>query len=153
MAGSFLPAEPLQTVRGLVQAGKFGLVGVSNTFVDAGLYFLLSSGVVVFMLPRLAAKAASYLAGVANSYYWNRRWTFQSQRPAAKTFVPFLLTNLAGMGLNILLLRFSLEALRLREPSAVAAATIGAVLWNFLINKYVVFRKPGEPVHVDGQTH
>lgn len=129
----------------LLQAAKFTLVGVSNTAVDVGLYFLLSSGALGVALPGWLAKMAAYLAGVLNSFTWNRRWTFRSTRPASRTLPPFLLTNLAGLGLNVALLQGSLAWLQLPEPAALVLATIGAILWNFLVNKFWVF-KPHDKV-------
>ena len=152
MESSIQSTDRLRPLTGLLQAGKFGLVGMSNTVVDAACYFALSSGALALVLPRAAAKAAGYLAGVLNSYYWNRRWTFRSRLPARQTFLPFLLVNLAGMGLNVLLLQFSLQA-GLSEPAAVLAATIGAVLWNFLANKLVVFKKPDPAKCIPAESH
>lgn len=134
-----LPVRRVAALRSLRQAGRFGLVGIANTLVDAFVYFALSRGAVVLVLPQAAAKAAGYLAGVVNSYYWNRRWTFRSQQSIRRTFPSFLLANLAGMGINVLILQAALDLLNFKDPIAVLAATLGAVLWNFLINKYFVF--------------
>jgi putative flippase GtrA len=124
----------------LSQVLKFIFVGLGNTLVDAGLYFALTSGAPAFLVPRLAAKGVSYLAGVANSFYWNRRWTFRSTRPAGQTFLPFLAVNLAGLGLNVALLHVALAWVGLPEVAAVAVATGGVVLLNFSISKYVIFK-------------
>jgi putative flippase GtrA len=123
------------------QAVRFLVVGLANTLVDAALYFALSSGAVIFVLPKLAAKAAGYLGGLANSYFWNRRWTFRSDRPVSLTLVPFVAANLAGMALNVALLHIGLHVFRLHEITALAAATAGVFLWNFAANKRWVFPK------------
>lgn len=127
------------------QAARFICVGLGNTLVDAGLYFALTGGALGLVLPKLAAKSVSYLAGVANSFYWNRRWTFQSNRPAGQTFLPYLAVNLAGLGVNVALLHLALARVGLPEAAAVAVATGGVVLLNFTINKYVIF-KPSNKV-------
>lgn len=132
--------ETYSLPEGASEGVRFVLVGVANTLVDAALYFALSSGFFLLVIPRLAAKALAYTAGVANSYYWNRRWTFRSTLPVSQTLLPFALANLAGLALNVALLHIGLAVFRLPEILAVAAATAGAVAWNFLINKYLVFR-------------
>lgn len=142
MTGKLRHAESPLFPEGVRQAATFVCIGLANTLVDAALYFALSSGLLVFALPRAAAKAAGYLAGVANSHFWNRRWTFGSSQPAARTFLPFLATNLVGLGLNVALLQAGIEWLQLPEIAAVAGAAGGVAAWNFLVNKYVVF-KPG----------
>jgi putative flippase GtrA len=125
--------------RVVFEAGRFMLVGAANTLVDAALYFALSSGALVFVLPKLAAKAAGYLGGIANSYFWNRRWTFRSARPVSRTLLPFVFVNLAGMALNVALLHTALHLFRMHELPAFAIATAGVFLWNFAVNKRWVF--------------
>ena len=53
---------------------KFGLVGVLNTGVQyvvfVGLFRLLG-------VPMLLASGIGYCAGIVNSYFLNRIWTFQ----------------------------------------------------------------------------
>ncbi len=53
------------------QAIRFATVGVSNTAIDFIVFMLLQhfTGVA-------AAQIIGYSAGTANSYYWNRKWTF-----------------------------------------------------------------------------
>jgi len=60
------------------QGAKFLLVGLMNTSIDLGLYYLLTRFVVAFANASIAAKGISYASGVVNSYLWNRSWTFQS---------------------------------------------------------------------------
>ncbi|WP_322907745.1 GtrA family protein [Paenibacillus campi] len=54
-----------------IQAVRFAAVGVSNTAIDFIVFMLLQhlTGVA-------AAQIIGYSAGTANSYYWNRKWTF-----------------------------------------------------------------------------
>ena len=135
-------AEKGRLLGGLFQAGKFGLVGLSNTVVDAVVFVLLANA--AFALPIAAAKAISYLAGVVNSHFWNRRWTFRSSRAASQTFPPFVVANLAGLGLNVLLMQLALDWLHLYEAAAFLFATGACVIWNFLINKLVIFKSSSE---------
>jgi putative flippase GtrA len=133
-------AETSFLSEGVSEGVRFLLVGLANTLVDAALYFSLSSGAFLLVVPRLAAKAIAYAAGVANSFYWNRRWTFRSVLPVSRTVLPFTFANLAGLVINVVLLQIGLAVFRLPEILAVAAAMGGAVVWNFLINKYLVFK-------------
>jgi putative flippase GtrA len=132
--------ETATLAEGVSEGARFLLVGLANTLVDAALYFALSSGLFVLVVPKLIAKAIAYAAGVVNSYYWNRRWTFRSSLPVSRSLLPFTLANLAGLAINVALLRAGLALLHLPEFHAVAAATAGAVIWNFMINKFLVFK-------------
>jgi len=121
------------------QAVRFSSVGVLNTAVDFGVYFLLTRWLGFAGLP-VTAKGISYGAGIANSYFWNRWWTFRSTDPVRATFPPFVLVNLAGLAINAGVMHLALRTLSLPELIALGLATGTAVTWNFAWSKFVVFR-------------
>ncbi len=61
---------------------KFGLVGIFNTLITIISYIIL----VKFGMNYLVANIISYLIGVANSYYWNKNWVFQSNSKTYQFF-------------------------------------------------------------------
>ena len=56
---------------------KFALVGVVNTAVDVGLFWVLQA---VLGVPYLIANVISYSAGTLNSFVLNKVWTFAETR-------------------------------------------------------------------------
>jgi putative flippase GtrA len=124
----------------LEQAVKFGAVGVLNTLVDLGLYFVLTRWLGLSGLPVLA-KGISYGAGILNSFLWNRNWTFRSQASAWKTLLPFVLVNLVGLGMNTGSMQLGLNVVRLPELVSLGLATCLTLAWNFVLSKFVIFRK------------
>ncbi|MGD0706861.1 MAG: GtrA family protein [Anaerolineaceae bacterium] len=133
----------------LVQAVKFSFVGVLNTAVDFGVYFLLTRWV-GFANLQVAAKSISYSAGIINSFFWNRSWTFHSETHIWITLLPFVLVNLVGLAINTGVMQLCLNTFGLPELVALGLATVSALTWNFVLSKFVVFRKqanvPGEGV-------
>ena len=121
----------------LIQALKFLVVGVLNTGVDAGLYLALTRWLGLAAL----AKAISYSAGVVNSYYWNRSWTFRSRAGGMGTLAAFGLANLAALALNAGVMHLGLNVFGLPETVAFGAATGATFAWNFALSKVVVFRQ------------
>ena len=124
----------------LVQAVKFGAVGVLNTAIDLGLYFVLTRWLGLGALP-IAAKGLSYSAGILNSFLWNKYWTFQSKAGTWSTLIPFILTNLVGLAINTGMLQLCLKTLHLPELMALGLATLTTLVWNFVISKFVVFKE------------
>lgn len=122
----------------LKQLLRFGVVGVLNTLVDAGVYFLLSrSG----MIPDLVlAKGLSYSLGVLNSFFWNKSWTFQSRVNPRRVFLPFVVANLLAVGLNTWMMHLALASIGLPESGALILATTVTFVWNFIVNKFYVFK-------------
>src|SRR5574344_1483600 len=59
----------------LVQFVKFGLVGVSNTLLSLGVYWLCFYGRhILYQLSNLI----SFVISVTNAYYWNSRYVFKN---------------------------------------------------------------------------
>jgi putative flippase GtrA len=123
----------------LEQAAKFLSVGVLNTALDASLYFALTRWLGFAALETLA-KAISYGAGLLNSFYWNKSWTFKSDAGTVAALVPFALANLVGLGINVGVMDVCLNDLSLHEITSFVLATGSTFLWNFIISKFVVFK-------------
>lgn len=125
------------------QAVRFVVVGVINTVVDLGAFYLLS---LIPGLPVVAAKAVSYMLGICNSFVWNKFWTFNARRSArgGREFGLFFVVNLPPLLVNVIV--FSLLGIWIgsgsqwvRLAKAFAAAVV-AVTWNFLGSRYFAFR-------------
>jgi putative flippase GtrA len=124
----------------LEQAAKFLSVGILNTALDASLYFVLTRWLGLSTLQTLA-KGISYGAGILNSFYWNKSWTFQSDIGTMTAFVPFVGANLAALIINAGLMHLCLNALDLPEIPSLVLATGSTFLWNFIISKFVIFKQ------------
>ena len=123
-----------------LQVFKFASVGIINTGVDLGIYFLLTRyfsffGDFVFM-----PKALSYSMGVITSYTLNRHWTFKSNVSSSRSFLTFVAVNLFSMALNAGLLALFIHFLSLNELVAILSVTSITFTWNFLASKILVFR-------------
>ena len=110
--------------------GRFAVVGALGTSLDMGLLLLLS----VAGLPTLPANILSYSVGIANNYYWNRRWTFPTRQ--WKDWVPqlaqFVVVSLIGLGLNSLIVVWLENGLGLLAAKLVATGAV--LIWNFSAN-------------------
>jgi putative flippase GtrA len=142
------------------QAVRFLVVGLTNTAVDLGFFYLFTR---IPGVPDIAAKTLSYILGICNSFIWNKYWTFGARRSGrtAQEFALFFLVNIPPLIVNIVV--FTLLGLwttsgsfAVREGKAFIAAIV-AVVWNFLGSRYLAFRHtalkkhhPEETQAVDG---
>jgi putative flippase GtrA len=125
----------------LKQAAKFGSVGVLNTLLDLALYFVLTRWLGLGG-QRTIAKGISYSVGVLNSYFLNRVWTFPGHDGSNwAALFPFVLSSLVGLAINTGMLDLCLKTLGLPEIIAIGVATGSSLLWNFLISKFLIFKK------------
>ncbi len=123
----------------VVQVVKFMTVGVLNTLIDAGAYFILTRGLGLMALPVLA-KSIAYVVGMVNSFFWNRNWTFKSQTSTWRSAFLFTLTHIVALGINAGVMALSINVLYLPEIIGIGLATISSFVWNFALNKLLVFQ-------------
>jgi len=124
----------------LTQAAKFVLVGILNTAFDVGLYLVLTRWIGVFARWRVVAKGISYGAGVLNSFYWNRSWTFKV-RAGVAAFTAFVAANLMAMAINAGVMYLALNEFGLPEGLALALATGTTFVWNFTLCRWLIFKQ------------
>src|SRR6185436_18069931 len=79
------------------QGAKFGLVGLSNAIIDFTLYTVLSALLGVPLDKVFLVKYFSGSVAMCNSFYWNRRWTFQSKAGIARSGPKFLIATLVSV--------------------------------------------------------
>lgn len=160
--------QALTSRPGLAQFIKFCVVGLSSFTIDIG---LLNLFLYQFGWPLLVSKAGSFLVGVGNGFYWNRRWTFRAQTGDPRRQYPkFVLTNAVGLLLNLSIMTGTIvlatklglihqertpgeiaqlilrgEGRRAFNPLTVNLATLAATVcvtaWNFTAAKFITFRK------------
>jgi putative flippase GtrA len=123
----------------VVQIGKFMTVGVLNTAIDAAAYFILTRWLGLGTLPVLA-KGIAYAIGMVNSFFWNRSWTFGDKGNVWRAAGLFTLTHVFALAINAGTMALALDWLGLPEIVALSAATGASFVWNFVLNKLVVFR-------------
>lgn len=138
------------------QAAKYGVVGAGNT--------ILSLVIIWVMTKKLGCTEAfsnftGYFIGLINSFFLNRKWTFNSTGnvfgSAVKFFLVFAVCYLLQLGVLLLLNRYCPQnppLYSLFEPmlkifkidTLFYIQLLSMVVYtavNFLINKYYTFKK------------
>ena len=143
-----------------IQFVKFAIVGVSNTFIDWAVFFLLTQYFVFFQggQNEILAKGISFVIAVINSFIWNSLWTFRQEFKAGLAqgekrtveiiyFGRFLAVSTIGLILNALVFYLArpltdlvFARLELAQLLALVIATFAVLLWNFLANKFWTYR-------------
>lgn len=124
----------------VTQIAKFMTVGVLNTVIDAATYFALTRWL-GFGSALVLAKGIAYVIGMVNSFFWNRSWTFGNKGNIWRAAGFFTLTHVVALAINAGTMALALNWLGLPEFIALGAATSASFVWNFVLNKLVVFRE------------
>lgn len=144
----------------IIQFIKFAVVGVSNTFIDWAVFFLLTQYVPFFQNPNweVLAKVISFVVAVTNSFIWNSLWTFRAEFRAGLAtgekgtvstiyFGRFIVVSLIGLIFNALVFYLArplgsaiFSRVELAQLLALMIATFVVLLWNFLANKFWTYK-------------
>lgn len=149
----------------IYQIAKFVLVGGFNTLADWGIlaflifFFrqylfidpkdtLVSIGIIAIAYYSLY-KSISFVVAAANSYFWNKFWTFkrESTEGMGKEFGQFFIVTLVGFVINVFIASAvfkyitPFDGLTYDQWGIASAvfATVISMVWNFLGYKFIVF--------------
>ncbi len=144
-----------QSVRkqsGWIQFIKFGMVGISNTAVNYGIY-LLSLGALESVrgarrFDYLIAQMIAFVLSVLWSFFWNYKYVFTDQAKRGKAdwktagrqlLRAYASYSFTGIFLNSFLLLVEVDALGMSKAVAPLVNLCISVPVNFWLNKYWTF--------------
>lgn len=114
---------------------RFGVVGVSNTAIGFGAFWTLHH-----LMPAAGAQGIAYTLGASWSYYWNRRWTFQSRGKVAGEASRFFTLQIGFMALSSALLGLLVDHAHLPSGPCWLAVSAFVTVLNFVASRYWAFR-------------
>lgn len=133
-------AENETLVKNLFQFIKFGLVGISNTAISLGIYYLV---IYINKDLYLLGNILGFILSVLNGFYWNNKYVFQSEgnnnwfRKLMKSYISYGGSTL----LSSILLYLEVEKLGISETIAPLINLLITVPLNFLVNKKWTFKE------------
>ncbi|GGJ93148.1 hypothetical protein GCM10010123_23750 [Pilimelia anulata] len=131
------------------EALRFLIVGLANTVVNFAVFNALI--LTVFSTGQLKANVAATAVATVTSYLMNRHWTYQDRPRAQKRreFTLFVLFNLAGLAIELLVLAGAKYGLAMTSVLAVnAAKVLGLFLgtlfrfWSYRTFVFIGGRRP-----------
>lgn len=123
---------------------KFLIIGLSNTALSYGVFILFLNLLADMAAPAAVAQAIGYATGIVWSYFWNRKWTFESRKPVLKEGAAFLLSQLGLMALSSLSLYILIDHMNLQPTMSWIMVMGGITILNFLILKKCVYTTDAE---------
>jgi putative flippase GtrA len=136
------PSSLSALVRALseVSVVRFGVVGVSNTALGFGVFWSAHH-----LMPAMGAQCLSYAVGMLWSYYWNRRWTFQSQGRVASEAMRFFTSQIGFMLLSSGLLGLFVDRMHFPSGPTWLMTMVLITVLNFLVSRFWSFKKTQTP--------
>jgi len=119
-----------------LQLSKFGLVGVLNTLISYGAFFILLN-----YTNYLISLVISHILGVTHSYIWNKCWIFKSDKFLLNEFLKFNSVYAAVFLTNAVVLIFIVNTFNLDPRIGQLIALPIVTMISFAGHKYWSFRK------------
>lgn len=136
--------------KSLFQFARYAIVGVINTVVTLVVIFLCKT---FLNINPLVANAIGYVAGLINSFIWNKRWVFRTSGRYVSEAVRFAIGFLVCYGLQLLavwllfyhspLHDFEVQLCAYTFSGYGASTLLGNVVYtvsNFVYNRVVTFK-------------
>jgi putative flippase GtrA len=118
------------------QISRFVAVGILNTIIGVGSYFILLDFNIYYLLSSLIA----HMIGVTNSFIWNKKWTFRTNGNILKEFLKFNTVYAVAFFVNLLLLVLFVEKFEF-NPKISGVFSLGIIaMISFFGHKYWSFR-------------
>lgn len=116
----------------------YGIIGCFTSFLDFCVFTLLSQYIGLYYL---VANCISVLIGITTSFSLNRAYNFKVKDRTKQRFLVFLTVGICGLGLSNLILWIGIDKLQFDEPITKLASIVLVVGFQFLLNKFVTFKK------------
>lgn len=135
---------------GFFQLGKYGVIGILNTFLNAGVYnFFIFATDIASGLTLDLFFAVAFVITVTNSFIWNKFWSFGERgienikKEAVQFFGISAMVALVNMGILHLIVNTIGAPLGIDQKIwanvALGFTIITAFLGNFFSYKFIVF--------------
>lgn len=120
------------------QAIKYGVVGASNTVITAVVIWIMMK---LLGCSDVVSNVVGYVAGVLNSFVWNKQWTFQSSAGWMDSAIRFGIVFGICYLLQLALLMYVLNPYVPIDPyyNQLIAMLFYTVI-NFVMNKFYTFK-------------
>jgi putative flippase GtrA len=115
---------------------KFSMVGVLNTLIGYGVFFIFS-----IYINYLLALIVSHIIGVIHSFFWNKYWVFRSSKNKIREFLKFYSVYFVMLVLNIALLTYFVSILNISPQISQLIILPFLTILTYTGHKYWSFKK------------
>lgn len=130
-----------------IQFIKFGIVGMSNTLISLGVYYIL----VFFNVDPLLANTAGFIVSVINAFYWNNKYVFKNKTETStkKAFGKVFITYGLSYLVSTLLIYLLVDVFGVSKWLAPLLRLVVTIPLNFVLNKVWAFKDKGSKNNED----
>ena len=118
---------------------KFCIVGVTNLSLYLAVFWLITR---LVHLHYIIGSIGGFIVAVTWSFAINLHWTFKHKEgDRKKQYIKFIISNIISMCINLVLLAFFIEVIKLYDILAQLICSFIVAFFNFGLNKFWTFKK------------
>ena len=115
---------------------RYGIVGLASNLIG----YLLYLGLTHASLGPKTAMSLLYIIGVAQTFLFNKKWTFKNNDPHHRVFIRYCFTYGLGYVVNLSALVLLVDRLNWPHQAVQGAMILILAIMLFLIQKFWVFK-------------
>ena len=116
------------------QLFKFGIVGIIAFIIDYGLFAILTT----LNMHYLLAQIISFTVSLIFNYWASIKWVFNAKKQTLKEIIIFIILSIIGLGINEILLYIGVDKFGYHELIVKLIATIIVMIYNFITRKLII---------------
>ena len=124
---------------------KFSCVGLLNTLIDYGAFFILCD---ILKLNMVFSNITSYILSATNSYFLNSSFVYKEKKFTLKKYAGFLSGNVFVLIISTIFIALFANYIPVKTIAKLISAPITLVL-NFLFQRYILFKKSADKINED----
>ena len=124
----------------LIMFVKFGCVGVINTVIDAGVFFVLCE---ILKINEIVSNVFAYLIAATNSYLMNSKGVYKEEKYSFVKYIKILIGNTSVLvisTLSLIALSGFVESNMIKKLITVPITTV----LNFIFQRFILFKKSAD---------
>ncbi|MCW1930472.1 MAG: GtrA family protein [Candidatus Kerfeldbacteria bacterium] len=119
---------------------RFGIVGISNTMIDALVYVALRHESAFFEKHFLFASLIAFCVATLNSFFWNKHWTFKHKSLYShKQLAGFYFLSSVALCVNQITLYVVTKLIIPGLPAKLIASATTSIV-SFIMQKRTIFK-------------
>ncbi|MDY3928632.1 MAG: GtrA family protein [Clostridia bacterium] len=122
---------------------KFAFVGVINTLIDAGVFYILCD---ISGINEIVSNTAAYLVSATNSYLMNSKGVYHEEKYSFSKYVKFLIGNTSVLIISTLSLIALSGVIKTNIIKKLVTVPITAVL-NFIFQRFILFKNSADKIN------
>ncbi len=122
---------------------KFSCIGVLNTLIDYGVFFILCD---ILKLNMVFSNVMAYILSATNSYFLNSSFVYNEKKLTLKKYAGFLSGNVFVLIISTVFIAVLSKYIPVKTISKLISAPITLVL-NFLFQRFILFKKSADKIN------